>query len=243
MNTITENKNESQRQINPNDQCADKDFSIRIGNERFEFYTIKIFDPVPTARQIIESGDSRPVDEYLIFEVLRGGHLRELKLDQTVDLRNSEEKSFLIFKSDRSWRGVIDGKRFEWGAQDITGRALKCLANVNPDEYSVWLERTEEADMLIGDDETVSLDPSGVERFRTGEAFKIYIDIEGKDILWNSKTITPKQIAELGGWDVSNGVIEVDSEQNERTLQPDEVVEIRSDVSYGKKLRFKRGLT
>jgi hypothetical protein len=41
--------------------------------------------------------------------------------------------------------------------------------------------------------------------------------------------------------DASNGVIEVDEDQNERTLAPGEVIKLRPGVAYGKKLCFKRG--
>ena len=47
---------------------------------------------------------------------------------------------------------------------------------------------------------------------------KYILNVEGQDIPWESDTITTEQIAELGGWDVSQGVIEVDKDNNERTL-------------------------
>lgn len=220
-------------------RSAGQKFSIKVGNDRLEFRKLKIEDPVPTGRQIIEAAGFSPADEHLIFEVSHDRRLCELKLDETTNLSSSGKERFLVFDSDRSWRGIIDGKRFEWGAREITGHVLKWLSNVNSGKYGVWLERAEEPDLLIGDDEAVSLDPAGVERFRTDRLFKICI--EDQVIPWDSKTITTEQIAELGGWDVPQGVIEVDEEQNERTLKPGEVVKLRPGVSYGKKLCFKRG--
>jgi len=41
--------------------------------------------------------------------------------------------------------------------------------------------------------------------------------------------------------DASHGVIEVDKDQNERTLAPGETLELKPGVSFGKKLCFKRG--
>ncbi len=221
------------------DRPPDRLFDIQIGNELLEFRDLKLADPVPTGRQIIEAADFRPAEEYLIFQVSHDRRLTEIKLDQTTDLRDRREERFIIFRSDRSWRGIIDGKRFEWGAREILGRVLKWLAGVEPDKFGVWLERKDEPDKLIGDDEKVSLNPSGVERFRTDRLFSICI--EGKPFPWDSKTITTEQIAALGGWDVSQGVIEVDEDQNERTLAPGEVIKLRPGVAYGKKLCFKRG--
>ena len=70
---------------------------------------------------------------------------------------------------------------------------------------------------------------------------KYILNIEGEEVPWDQDTITPEQIAELGGWDVSQGVIEVDQHNNERTLTPGEPVEIKPGHGFGKKHLWKRG--
>lgn len=214
-------------------------YTIKVGNEVLEFEQLILSDPVPTGRQIIDAAGFRPAEEFLVFEVSRDRRLTELKLDQTTELRGSGEEQFIVFKSDRSWRGIIDGKRFEWGASDILGYVLKWLAGVDLETHGVWLERKEEPDLLIANEDKANLDGHTVERFRTEKLFKICI--EGEDFAWDSKTITTEQIAQLGGWKPSLGVIEVDEHQNERTLEPGEVIRLRPGVAYGKKLCFKRG--
>ena len=83
------------------------------------------------------------------------------------------------------------------------------------------------------------------------------VTVEGKTKGWHRETITVEEIARLGGWDVSVGVIEVDEETNgERTLSVSEVITLarRHDhhypehehhhhhhKSYGKKHRWRRG--
>ena len=44
---------------------------------------------------------------------------------------------------------------------------------------------------------------------------KYVLNIEGKEYQWESPTITVEQIANLGGWDISEGVIEVDENNDE----------------------------
>lgn len=68
-----------------------------------------------------------------------------------------------------------------------------------------------------------------------------FLDIEGKEIPWSSPTITTEEIARLGGWDVSNGVIEIDRDNNERTLAPEEVVPLKPGHGFAKKVKWKRG--
>ena len=70
---------------------------------------------------------------------------------------------------------------------------------------------------------------------------KYILVIEGKEYSWDADTITTEQIAQLGGWDISQGVIEVDKDNNERTLAPGEVIELKPGVGFGKKHKWKRG--
>jgi hypothetical protein len=75
----------------------------------------------------------------------------------------------------------------------------------------------------------------------TGGGPKFFLDVEGNIIPWDFDTITTEQIASLGSWSISEGVILIDKENNERTLQPNEVIELQPGMGFSKKVRFKRG--
>lgn len=75
------------------------------------------------------------------------------------------------------------------------------------------------------------------------DGHRYYIDIEGVERPWTSPTITTEEIARLGGWDASAGIIEIDRENVERTLASGEVVELKPGHGYSKKVRWKRGDT
>lgn len=70
---------------------------------------------------------------------------------------------------------------------------------------------------------------------------KYFLDIEGTEYPWDQPTITAAEIAKLGGWDISQGVIEIDPDNNQRTLAPDEVVELKPGHGFSKKIKWKRG--
>lgn len=70
---------------------------------------------------------------------------------------------------------------------------------------------------------------------------KYVLDIEGHDFPWNQDTITTEQIIDLGRWDPSQGAVEVDEHNNERTLRPHEVIHIKPGHGFGKKHKWKRG--
>ena len=70
---------------------------------------------------------------------------------------------------------------------------------------------------------------------------KFFLDIEGESKPWDKDTITTEEIIALGGWDPSLGAVLIDKDNNERTLQPGEVVELKPGMGFSKKIRFKRG--
>lgn len=70
---------------------------------------------------------------------------------------------------------------------------------------------------------------------------KYFLMIEGVEYPWDRDTITTEEIARLGGWDPSQGVIEVDEDNNERTLAPNEIVHLKPGHGFGKKHKWKRG--
>ena len=70
---------------------------------------------------------------------------------------------------------------------------------------------------------------------------KYQLNIEGQDVPWDQDTITTEDIIRLGGWDASQGAIEIDKDNNERTLKPGEIIELKPGQGFAKKVKFKRG--
>lgn len=75
-----------------------------------------------------------------------------------------------------------------------------------------------------------------------GQGPKYQIDIEGTPHPWDRETIASSELIELGGWSPDQGVVEVNLKtQEERTLGPDEVVELKPGHGFSRKISFKRG--
>jgi len=143
-------------------------YRILIGNDRLEFAHYQINDPIVTGRQLLDVAKCRPADEHIIFQLLHDGLLEEIRLEETTDLRERRIEKFLAFRSDRSFRFLLDGRQFEWGCTHITGLTLKKLAEVDPATHGVWLMVRGSEDRKIGNDELVDLSEPGVEKFFTG---------------------------------------------------------------------------
>jgi hypothetical protein len=71
---------------------------------------------------------------------------------------------------------------------------------------------------------------------------KYFVNLEGTEYPWDKDTITVPEIRELGGWDASQPVLEVNLEDNtERTLAEDEAVKLKPGHGFSKKIKFQRG--
>lgn len=144
-------------------------YRVQVGNGDLTFDGYRIDDPVPTGRQLLDLVSARPAEEHLVFQLLRNGDLKELTLDETVDLRTAGVERFIVFKSAESYRIELDGQVKEWGACVISGRVLKQLAGAaDKPDYGVWMEIRGAEDRPIDDNELVRLDGKGLERFFTG---------------------------------------------------------------------------
>lgn len=76
-----------------------------------------------------------------------------------------------------------------------------------------------------------------------GQQRRFCVNTEGTEHPWGTPRITMEQIARLGGWDPSQGVIEVHADNTERTLVPGEVVRLRPGHAFCRRVRWKRGFT
>jgi len=74
-----------------------------------------------------------------------------------------------------------------------------------------------------------------------GNGPKYFIDIEGKEYEWDKVTVTATELRLLGNLPADQPVIEVDPDNNERTLIEDEIVTLKPGHRYGKKVLYKRG--
>lgn len=145
-------------------------YKVMIGDASLDFQPVTIRDATPTGRQLLDESGHRPADEHIIFAVLSDGLLDEIPLGESTDLRERGIERFIAFRSDRSFRFLLDGRQVEWGARRISGRTLLALAQADPDKYRVWQQVRGGDDKPIGLKDLVDLDEPGVERFFTGQA-------------------------------------------------------------------------
>ena len=196
--------------------------------------------PAISGNELLMLAGKEPLSDHVIYLLLEDGDMESIRATEVVDLQRSGVEKFRIFRADVIYRLEVDGKPREWGLDFITGRAIKHLVGVDDSsEVGIWQKIKDGEDKLIGDRDLVDLTCEGVEKFRVGAKFSICI--EGKVFEWSKKVITTEEIIQLGGWDASQGAVEVDRDQNERTLSSGEVIKLKPGHNFCKKQRFKRG--
>jgi hypothetical protein len=68
------------------------------------------------------------------------------------------------------------------------------------------------------------------------------VNVEGTMHPWNEPTITLEQIAQLGGFPASLGVLMIDQHNNERAIAPGQPIEVTPGESFCRRVTFRRGL-
>jgi hypothetical protein len=152
-------------------------YQVQIGDENLDYRPAVISDPVPTGEQVLQAAGLRPVDDFLLFQMLSNGLLESISPSETTDLRHAGVEKFLAFKSDRSFRFFIDGQAQDWGGQRINGRTLKKLAGVDPLTHDVYLVVVGDEDELIEDRDLFDLSRPGAEHFSAVEiSIKVFVN-------------------------------------------------------------------
>lgn len=140
---------------------------IAVAGVDLQFRQVTIKDPVPTGRQIAEAAGGHPATEQIVLQWDAEGDLKEVDLEETVDLRKPGTERFIVVKSDRTFRFEIDERRHEWPLSTISREVLLALARQDPDKFTVWQEIKKAQDVEVLGGHPANLATEGTERFYT----------------------------------------------------------------------------
>lgn len=150
---------------------------IRIGDSALQFRAVVVLDPVLTGAQILAAAGVRDSVEHLVYQMLASGLLEEIHPEETTDIRDGRAARFVVFRSDRSFRLLVDDRAFDWGANHISGATLRALAKREEAGLVVWQDLRGQSDLLVLDEDLVDLNAPGVERFHVRECeFEIIVN-------------------------------------------------------------------
>ena len=144
-------------------------WTINVLDEHFNQREFVFDDPKVTGRQIAHEAGFRPTDEAIVLQQLKDGSMEEIRLEELVDLKVAGTERFFVMTGDRTYRLIVDGLRLEWPRAQLTGEAIRKLAG-RDDEFEVLQELEDTPDRVIEEDELVSLQGGGTEKFKTRRA-------------------------------------------------------------------------
>lgn len=145
---------------------------IHVLDEHFNQRNFTFDDPKVTGRQIAIEAGFRPADEAIVLQQLKDGGMEEIRLEELVDLKAAGAERFFVMTGDRTYRLIVDGLRLEWPRAQLTGVAIRNLAG--RDEHFEVIQELEDApDRIVEQDDAVSLNGDGTEKFKTRRAERL----------------------------------------------------------------------
>lgn len=148
------------------DQNMGDAYKIEVANGDLRFQTIRIDDPVPLGRQILQTANLDPRDGVSLMAILPSGDFEDVRLDERFDLRGRGVERFVAFRTDRDFKLTLNDAQLEWGKPVISGAVLYGLAQVE-EGSAVYREVRGGEDQLVEATDLIDLDQPGIERFIT----------------------------------------------------------------------------
>ncbi len=175
---------------------------IEVADQTLTFRSVPVEDLAATGAQLAAAAGFRDVQQAAVLHVLANGELEDIRPDETVDLRHGDGR-FIIVESDRIYWFTLNGERFDWPRQIISGGSLRKLGQV-PDDQEIFLERRDEPDRLIKNHDLVNLDAPGVERFVTRRHIW-KLNVQGVILDVPTPTIVVREALTLAGFNPDQG--------------------------------------
>lgn len=173
---------------------------IEVADESLSYRSVTIDDLTPTGAQLAAAAGFKPKQHAAVPQVLPNGELEDIRPSESVDLKHADGR-FVIVETDRDYFLTIEGQRFPWPCRVVSGAVIRKLGQLPP-EVAVFLERVDEPDRPIADQELVDLDGRGVESF-VGRKPLWKLNVQGVTIESVTPTIVVSDAMTRAGFDVA----------------------------------------
>ena len=203
---------------------------IKVLDEHFHQQEYVFGDRKVTGRQIAHEAGIRPADEAIVLQQLKDGSMEELRHEELVDLKVDGPQRFFVMTGDRTYRLIVDGLRLEWPRDQLTGLAIRLLAG-RDDHYEVIQELEDAPDRAVEEDDAISLNGNGTEKFKTRRVERLITVFYGEK-----------------PYEMPRGVYTTEQLRNEFKVDDGYVLAlVNADGSFeelkpGQKLRLKNGM-
>lgn len=149
-------------------KASHRHHAIEVAGVDLNYRAVEIDDPTPTGHQIAHAASIKPPDSAIVLQVFPDGAMDVVDPDDTVDIRGGDAR-FVVVASDRVYFFTVDGERYDWPVEIITGATIRKLAGF-PEDMALYFERTDRPDREVGANDAVNLDHEGIESLITRKA-------------------------------------------------------------------------
>lgn len=178
-------------------------YSLKVGDPELNFAEHVSTDPVVTIDQILTFASVAAKDEYDVYQYRDDVTLARVGADEIVDLRKPGVESFIVVRTDRAYRLIVNDERYDWGARYVSGKLIRAIANIAPDQV-LYLERKREADLELSDADTIDLEASGTEKIYS-EKRTWKLKIRGEVFSFDTPCISAREALAAAGFNLAKG--------------------------------------
>lgn len=178
--------------------CHPVSFTVEVAGNDLEFRQVFLDDRTATGAQIAAAAHFKPDQLPIVLQLLDSGAQEDIRPDEKVTLHDGVNR-FIVIESDRKYILTVDGARLEWPCAKISGHTVRKLAEVGPGKR-LLLEREDEADLEVEDNQFINLDAAGIERFVTREALW-KLNIQGEVYEFSKPIVSVREAISASGLD------------------------------------------
>lgn len=200
---------------------------IEVADAGLDFRPLSVSDDSPTGEQILALCDVAPREEYVVLQWLVSGDVEEVRPDEIISLSGTDPARFIVEKTDRLFRLVLDERSICWPKRKISAATLRELGRIDP-KASLYLRREDTADMQIADAAQLELDDKGVESiYSKRDAWKL--NVQGVIIESHEPTIKVRDALLAADLDPELGwIIVLKTSESKRQVTLDEIIDLRT---------------
>jgi len=176
--------------------------TIDVADHTLTYRQVGIDDFTPTGAQLAVAAGFKSVNGVSVLQVLPNGDLEDVRPTEAVDLRR-DERRFVIVESDRAYRLMIDGQRFDWPCRIVSGGLLRKLGEVLADK-AIYFEQQDKPDRVVNDEDLVDLNTTGVESF-ISRKLMWKLNVQGVVLELTAPTIVVREALVQAGFNPDQG--------------------------------------
>lgn len=213
--------------MNTENQHHQHHITVQIAGDDLQFRPVHLEDRTPTGAQIAAAAGFTPDQLPVILQLLPSGALEDIRPDEIAKITDGLNR-FIVVESDRKYLLTVDGARFEWPCHHISGQTIRILADI-ADNKRLLLEREDEADKDIENNEFVDLDEPGVERFITRKVIW-KLNVQGVVYEFETHTVSVREAMIKAKLDTNQAwqIFLMVSDQPKKELTINDVIDLRA---------------